>query len=170
MPVDYVSNLILAAAAYTASQPPGTLKIVHSSSSCHSPITILEMAAILLAYTKTNPSFKQVMSPKVEVYGNAKVYNTMFYLRQHLPIQIMHTISALPVVGNKTVKEQMATFLRLIEKMKGMQAMFVHFLNSEFIYDGKNSDEIWNSMNNEDKKLLPFNVRHINWTKCLQGF
>lgn len=51
-----------------------------------------------------------------------------------------------------------------------MQHMFVHFLKHEFIYDGKESDKIWESMSEYDKKHFCFNIRQIDWTKCLQGF
>lgn len=40
----------------------------------------------------------------------------------------------------------------------------------EYIYDGANSDEIWSLMSTADQKLFPFNVRLVDWTKCLQGF
>lgn len=54
--------------------------------------------------------------------------------------------------------------------MKSMQHLFVHFMNMEYIYDGANSDEIWHMMSVTDQKMFPFNVRLVDWTKCLHGF
>lgn len=53
VPVDFVSNLILCSAAYTAVQPAGALFIAHSSSSTQNPITIMQIMDILLKYSKT---------------------------------------------------------------------------------------------------------------------
>lgn len=86
VPVDFVSNLIICATAFTARCPPGTLKVLHSSTSQHNPCTISEMADILLEYTQYNPSFKQVLSPHLQIIPDERVYDTIFYLKQHLPL------------------------------------------------------------------------------------
>lgn len=43
VPVDYCSNLIIAATCHTAGCPPGTLNIVHSSSSSQHPVKIMDV-------------------------------------------------------------------------------------------------------------------------------
>ena len=81
VPVDYVSNLILCTTAYTATCEPGTLQIAHSSSSQHHPITIDKIMDVLLKYSYTQPSTKQVFSPKVRAVENKFAYDSLFYLK-----------------------------------------------------------------------------------------
>jgi hypothetical protein len=54
--------------------------------------------------------------------------------------------------------------------MKDMQGLFIHFTHSEYIYDGSTSDLIWSKMNDAEKDTFKFNVRLVDWVKCLNGF
>ncbi len=54
--------------------------------------------------------------------------------------------------------------------MKAMQAIFFHFMNSEFIYESNVSDLIWNNMNLVDKATFPFDIKMVNWRPCFQCF
>jgi hypothetical protein len=50
VPVDYCSNLIIAATCHTAGCPPGTLNIVHSSSSNQHPVKITDVIQKMTQY------------------------------------------------------------------------------------------------------------------------
>jgi hypothetical protein len=56
IPVDYVSNLILATAAYTAESEPGTFNVVHSTTSGGNPISISEILRLIMKYLAVNPT------------------------------------------------------------------------------------------------------------------
>ena len=56
IPVDVVSNLILAATAHTGLSPAGTLNVMHSTSSKTNPATVNYIVDVVMEYTKRNPS------------------------------------------------------------------------------------------------------------------
>jgi fatty acyl-CoA reductase len=58
IPVDYVSNLILASTAKTACAPPGTLNVIHSTSSKQNPATVKFIVDVIMEYTQRYPSMK----------------------------------------------------------------------------------------------------------------
>ena len=64
----------------------------------------------------------------------------------------------------------MANFKRLSNKMKDMQSIFFHFMNSEFVYLVSNSDKIWSKMSDTERKLFPCDVRSVDWVASLQGY
>ena len=43
-------------------------------------------------------------------------------------------------------------------------------MNQEFIYLNNNSDEIWSKMSESERSMFPFEVRMVDWEKCLTGF
>ena len=43
-------------------------------------------------------------------------------------------------------------------------------MNEEFIYMVGNADHVWSKMNEAEKSLFPFEVRIVDWEKCLTGY
>ncbi len=74
----------------------------------------------------------------------------MFYLTQALPVDIMYSVSKLPIIGSKKQEERASNFLRLLNKMKDMQGLFIHFTHNEFLYESRSSDKLWAAMSKED--------------------
>ena len=58
VPVDYCSNLILAATVHTATQAKGTFNIVHSSTGGTNPSYIKDIIKIIKENLSFNPSTK----------------------------------------------------------------------------------------------------------------
>lgn len=82
----------------------------------------------------------------------------------------MYKASRLPIIGSKKQEERASNFKRLLNKMKDMQGLFIHFTHNEFIYDCRSSDKLWAAMSKDDQQLFPFNVRLVDWKACLEGF
>jgi hypothetical protein len=101
IPVDYVSNLILAAAAKTALSPPGTLNVMHSTSSKQHPATVKFIVDKVMDYTKHNPSMKQIFQPSLTRISNLKVYDSLFFTTQQLPVDMLILAAQLPVIGSE---------------------------------------------------------------------
>jgi hypothetical protein len=142
VPVDFCSNLILAATAYTAAGEPGAFHVVHSTTSNQNPAYLAPIIRILTDYLITNPSQKQIFSPHCIPVANEKIYNGLYFLTTDLPLQILEKMSEMPYLGSDKKREEVKTFTRLTSKMKDMQTVFFHFMNQEFIYDNKVSDII----------------------------
>ena len=54
--------------------------------------------------------------------------------------------------------------------MKEAQSIFIHFAFTEYLYDCGNSDNLWATMSESDKRVFPFNARLINWEETIKGF
>jgi hypothetical protein len=104
-----------------------------------------------------------VRSPWVTAIPNQKVLDMANYLSTDLPLQILEKISSLPYYGSEKKRSQVQEMQKLAAKMKAMQAIFFHFMNSEFIYESSNSDHIWSIMSAKDKATFPFDIRMVNW-------
>jgi hypothetical protein len=100
VPCDCVSNLIIAGTSHVGQGPKGDFKVFHSSSSTQKPIQIAKIAAILLEFSKTNKSQRQVLNPFVMAVPNKKLYDFLFLLTKVLPVSLMQVTSKLPIVGS----------------------------------------------------------------------
>ena len=151
VPVDYVSNLILASANYNfLNGVPGEPLVVHCSSSQLNRVKIWDIVEILKANAQFNASDKQQKTPAIYLTTSPLLYNSLFFFTQALPVKILAKISTMPVIGNQKLEARAKTFARLIDKMNSMQGLFLHFTNNEFIYDSTNSQKIWSSMSPND--------------------
>lgn len=80
VPVDYVSNMILVATAYTAQQPAGTINILHSTTSSTNPLYFPKIFEHILAEAKVKPSSKQMFEPHVTPIANENLYEALLYM------------------------------------------------------------------------------------------
>lgn len=54
--------------------------------------------------------------------------------------------------------------------MQDMQGIFIHFTHTEFLYETKYSDLLWDKMSQEERKNFFFNVREVDWKIALEGY
>lgn len=101
IPVDYVSNLIIAATAYTAGCEAGTLNVMHSTSSQQNPAVTSKIVNYILEICETNPSMKQVFQPHLTCVKNDFVYNSLCFLTQQLPIELLALSAKMPLIGSQ---------------------------------------------------------------------
>ena len=102
IPADRVSNLIIGAAYFTASDPLAPTMIIHSGTSEHSPCTIKNFADSVIKYVQYNPYIKQAFNPYVIPLGSENEYKLKFGFYEQLPVKVLQAIAI--ITGNKKLK------------------------------------------------------------------
>lgn len=64
-----------------------------------------KIVEILKSFVKYYPSFKQVFPPSIRTIPNEKVYDTLFYLTNTLPLDMMEKAAELPYYGNEKKRD-----------------------------------------------------------------
>jgi len=83
IPVDYVSNCIIAATAHRAKK--NKLSIIHSASSSINPCTWAMVRKYLFEYGNKTKIHVALRKPKFKIYKNEKIYQAMMFLKWTLP-------------------------------------------------------------------------------------
>ena len=47
--------------------------------------------------------------------------------------------------------------------MKEVQHLFTHFAFTQFFFENKVTDNLWNSLSASDKRIFPFQIKDVNW-------
>jgi hypothetical protein len=89
VPCDIVSNLIIAATAYSAFQPGPCLNVYHASSSATNKVTISSYRETLLPYTNYYPVQKMVRDPHVTIIRNKKLWRLRRFFDEELPTLLL---------------------------------------------------------------------------------
>ena len=106
VPVDYVTNMVLASTAYAAQEAIPSLNIVHANSSHLNPITMGRVVKIATDFAKKYPSIKQFQEPGVIHLPQKKVYNSHVFLKETLPANIISFYGSLPYFGSKDLRSK----------------------------------------------------------------
>ena len=60
--------------------------------------------------------------------------------------------------------------LKISEKMWNLQAIFHHFINTDWIYECPQADKVLQVMSVEEQKEFNFDPGTINWDRCLNDY
>lgn len=106
VPVDYVTNMVLASTAYTAQETNPSLNIVHANSSHLNPVKMGRVVKIATDFAKKYPSIKQFQEPGVIHLPQKKVYDSHVFLKETLPANILNFYGSLPYFGSKDLRSK----------------------------------------------------------------
>jgi fatty acyl-CoA reductase len=103
MPVDYVTNAIVASTALKAGKPG--LSVIHSASSQRNPITWKEYLELGLDPIVKQPIPFQLSVPKIYFMKNKKLIKTIFNIRSVYPAKALLMLSKIPGIGSPGLRK-----------------------------------------------------------------
>ena len=93
IPVDYVSNSIIAGSAWQANRD--SISVLHASSSHLNPITWYGYQGHILEYSKTNPFDQQFSTPSFKFLNNHGEYQRRYWVDYVLPSKVLNKTATL---------------------------------------------------------------------------
>jgi fatty acyl-CoA reductase len=105
IPVDVVSNMIIAATAVHANNK--SLRIVHTASSHRMPLTWGKFRDYTFEYLKHHPYDMQVFKPDVHFIPDDRMFKGLFFVKNQLPVKVMEVVAKIPGISagfKKTVE------------------------------------------------------------------
>ena len=91
-------------------------------------------------------------------------------LTETIPAKLFEIKANLPIVGSENQRQQSQQLNRILKKMVEVQLIFRYFAHRSWIYESKTADAIAQVMSPEDVRDFPFDIRRVDWYKCLQLF
>lgn len=105
IPVDFVTNIILAATAYTALAKPA-LHIVHATSTQLNPVTVGQMLKGCNEHAQKFPPLNIFREPGCIGIPNPVLFNSRIWLKETLPAKLLGLYGSMPFIGNPALKKQ----------------------------------------------------------------
>ncbi|XP_017041066.1 fatty acyl-CoA reductase wat [Drosophila ficusphila] len=159
IPVDYCANVAIASAVQIAKVAKKDRKIdppIYTYSPTQSnPITYGELINNCYKYGLDAPNTKMVWYPFSHNITCSWLFDVGVYLYHMLPGFLIDV--TLRLKGQKSV--MIKSYHKIHEGIK----LLYPFSNKSYIMDTKNTDQMWQSMSAEDKRIFNFDMSVIDW-------
>jgi len=164
IPVDFCSNMILAAAWNVATTRPDEVVVYNCTSGNKNPISWGPHSKIVLEAIHTRPPGKPslIRKPSFTMYPQ-KTFS-MFWE------PILHIFPAFVLDFALTATGKKPTVRRLYRKMRSSINAYSFFTSHDWKWDDENVTALISSMNPTDLKVFNCDAATINWTKYLNDY
>ena len=158
IPVDICSNQILAATAFYSKQ---SFNVVHCGSSARNPVTWKQTKIHFFEYFRRNKIKSEIADPSFKIINSYPLYRMTFALKRTLPQKGFSALAS--VVGNGKMKKDAQRWAKLNTKMFAVTDLFRHFTSNEWIFDLRNTNDILNWLDPEEKKIFNCDISTVDW-------
>ncbi|XP_075232805.1 fatty acyl-CoA reductase wat-like [Lycorma delicatula] len=164
VPVDMVANAILASAWHldnrrnkdSIEDPP----IYNMVSSTRNPITWLYF--FTLCYRFWPHTVFAIWYPFITIHKSRLKVRILKFLLHYLPALVIDSIAQ--VFGKQT------GLLKISEKIEKFTKLVSYFSIRQWEFYDKNTQDLWESLNQKDKEIFPFNVEELNWEEYFYNY
>ncbi|XP_015598032.1 fatty acyl-CoA reductase wat [Cephus cinctus] len=165
VPVDMCANAILACTWDIALNPRSKDEdppVYNFATSTENPISYREMDRLVLAYAKTFPSARSIS------------YFWVVHINNYILLCIfdffIHFIPCLLFDAYRLLTLQKVMALPVYFKAHKFRSVFRYFIKSEWKFHATRSRQLWDKLNDTDKKLFFCDLRKISWEIYLMNF
>ncbi|MGH2974592.1 MAG: SDR family oxidoreductase [Solirubrobacterales bacterium] len=168
VPVDYVANACVAAAAYppAASESPRTIAV---ASSAHNPLTLGELAAQIRIHFKDDPLRRRDGTPIV--IGDLRFVDRKLALRRTMRREALARVAA-RAAGSRAVplsrERQLRRTAKLAAQVTRMVKIYGPYTELNCVFEDGNGRALAAAMSPADRAALPFDPADIEWEDYLQ--
>ncbi|MCZ6486278.1 MAG: SDR family oxidoreductase, partial [Acidobacteria bacterium] len=171
VPVDMVVNALLA--TIPPAMEEGGLKVYHVATGAKNPVTLGELHRLVYQYFQKNPLLDKRGNP-IRVKPLKFPKQSTFRLQHKLktmPLQTAElTLARLPSFNTTDkVKRKISTAKATYEKLYYYGEIYRPYLNLACSFEVRNTLQLFNSLNEEEKELLNFNIECLNWRHYIQN-
>ncbi|CAN7998460.1 unnamed protein product [Ixodes hexagonus] len=166
IPVDMVSNNVLAAAWYRGSGRQVAdfqkLLVYNMTSGADNPLTWQEFMSHVCDIPYTYPSRIILRYPQPRCTHSKLLHRLRMFFQHYLPAQAADV--ALRAVGRKPMLS------RLYDKVKTNMDLFEYFTTTEWYFHNDNVRALQSEMSPKDKEEFDFDVRNLDWKEYLFNY
>ncbi|CAN7942494.1 unnamed protein product [Ixodes pacificus] len=161
IPVDMVSNNVLAAAWYRGSGRQKLL-VYNVTSGADNPLTWQEFMTYTWEIPYNYPSNIILRYPQPRCTHSKLLHRLRMFFQHYLPAQTFDV--ALRAVGRKPMLS------RLYDKVKNNMDLFEYFTTTEWYFHNDNVRALYNEMSPKDKEEFNFDVKTLDWKEYLFNY
>ncbi|KAF5291778.1 hypothetical protein FQA39_LY14266 [Lamprigera yunnana] len=162
IPADYVVNLLLVAAAKVPGRQNEDIPIYHCVTSYRNPITWKDCYNYGIFYLKSFPTRLQMWHIMCVLCAN----NHMFALLHFA----LHTVPAYTVDFFLLCLGKRRQAVIGYQKISKLVNALSYFTTKQWIFDDKNTQKLWKSLNESDRAIYPFDASDIDWKEFFRWF
>jgi len=165
IPVDFVSDTIIVAAAAYAKSPE--INVVHSASSTQNPVSWRRASAIMSKYFKANLPAKRLASPHFRLIPSETELKVKQAARKIPSYLLLQTAKVL----NSSTMIRRAEFLqKILKRSEDVAESFKHFTMNEWFYSTERSIELVNFCSPEEVPMFHLDITTLDWDRYLTFF
>jgi alcohol-forming fatty acyl-CoA reductase len=167
IPVDFVTNIILAAAAYTSLAQPA-LHVVHATSTQLNPVTVGQMLKGCNEFAQKFPPLNIFREPGCIMLPNPVLFNTRIWLKETMPAKMLGLYGRIPFIGNTELKKQSEQLLKLSNKMRTVQGLFTFFCTNEWVFQSEFVQRLLQAdkISTLSSGRLNVNIKEMDWNRA----
>lgn len=168
VPVDYVVDTLLIAAASAAAEGPSRdAKVFMCGSSQFNPVTWGESARCVIEYFRHRPPPRQVRQPEFEMFKHKYQHNLYVLYSYTLPSLILRAKSAL---GDKSAVTLQAKWTSATNKAMELMKTFEHFTCNSWVFEASSVRAAAAELSSSERQMLHWDICDIEWPRYLSTF
>lgn len=166
IPVDFVCNTILVAAALQAHTK--TLKIVNIGTSAQNPVTWRTCRDATVAYFSIRPPEKAIAKCSFHMYQNPKIYEAVRFAQRTVPAFCLVQVARL--TGNPSFYKNAMRFQKALKREQFIAKAFYHFTKYEWIFSSQGVLDLLERMTPADKEEFCIDVGKVDWRVYMYNY
>ncbi|OMJ67832.1 hypothetical protein SteCoe_34905 [Stentor coeruleus] len=169
IPVDYVANCVIVAAAYACKV--GKLPIIHIGTSARNPVIWRKCMKIVWEYWNNYHTNKYDGHCKLTLVPDYTIYKILNYFTRYFPVLILTILTK--VSKAPSLVESLQKMNKIIRKESIITKVISNFIMHEWIYESQQVIELLKVMSPKELQVFNFDVSKLDWkiylTTCMQG-
>ncbi|KAL3842113.1 hypothetical protein ACJMK2_020165 [Sinanodonta woodiana] len=162
IPVDFVCNLIIAAAWFTATHKSSDIKIYNCTTGQLNRFTWGQMERLSYEFMMKNPLNKVARIPNPRLTKSLLLHELKVLYDHMLPAYLMDFF--LWIMGRKTM------YVRLQDKIQKSVRSLDYFTSRQWEFSNNNMLMLQSQLSEEDKKEFLFDVKLIDWRMYMEWY
>ena len=164
IPVDYVVNATLAAAAETARE--GGLRFYHVCTGAENPITYREMYGYTRDYFKARPmtdkSGKPVHAPEF-TFPPIEKYRAQLRRKLRLAGAAVQALSWIPMKWARRKRQRIGLLRSVVEQLLYYTSIYGPYIQNRYLFDASNTRAMSEAQTPVERERWGFDVSEIDW-------
>lgn len=165
IPVDYVVNAILVAAAAIWKKKDNYF-VAQAASSSENPMCWGYAMDSVLPYFKTHPPPRAIAPTRLS-FHTPQAFQIRFFLEYSIPSAILNTLS---LTGNKSYKNRAQLFQKLLWQVRVVTEAFKYFVINQWCYDNRNVRSIYSMLVPEEREIFDLDLSTLDWLRYSELF
>jgi glycerone phosphate O-acyltransferase/fatty acyl-CoA reductase len=166
IPVDYVSNAVIVAAARFVNCPE--VVVIHCGTSALNPVTWGQCADVIVNFWNKSSLEKRFSRSKFTMTKSKRTYNALRLITRKIPSSIYLKYAQL--TRNAGTMKQAMSLKKLLDREELIATTFSHFTMNEWIYSCNILPQLSKSMSKEDRSTFELDVTKVNWRIFLMNY
>ena len=158
VPVDYVTNVILAAVPAIAGR--NTSLIFHAATSGERPMYWGNACQIVVKYFLQHPAQRRLGTPSFKMIPSPQNYQLQFFMHYSVPSALLNVTAP---IGSKKYQVKAQQFDRLVFRARVIVEAFRHFVENEWQFNNAHVRALHAALSDREKELFPMDLSDFDW-------